>query len=75
MVSSSQTSPDDMCVSMTINGGQTPSTVTVEKKASKRCGCRVFYYKEGINCWKITFAFFPDERMYNVSFIPSNIWD
>ena len=74
MVSSSQTSPDDMCVSMTINGGQTPSTVTVERNASKRCGCQVFYYKEGINYWKITYVFFPDEHMYNVSFIPGNIW-
>ena len=73
MVSSSRISPDDMCVSMTINGGQTPSIVTVKRKASKRCYCQVFYYKERINCWKITFAFFP-EHMYNVSFIPGSIW-
>ena len=69
MISSSLTSPDDMRVSMTINGGQTPRTVIVERKASKRCGCQVFYYREGINWWKITFAFFP-EHLYNVSFIP-----
>ena len=72
MVSSSRISPDDMCVSVTINGGQTPHIV--ERKASKRCSCQVFYYKEGINWWKIIFTFFPNEHTYNVSFIPGNIW-
>ena len=72
MVSSIQTRPDDMHVSMTINGGQTPSTVAVERKASKRCGCQVFYFKEGINCWKIIFTFFL-EHLDNVSFTPGNI--
>ena len=47
-----------MCVSVNINGGQTPHTVTVERKASKRCICQVFYHREGVNCWKITFALF-----------------
>ena len=66
-VSSSQTSPEyDMCVSVTINGGQTPHTVTVERKASRRCVCQVFYHWEGINCWKTTFAFFP-EHLLDVS--------
>ena len=74
MVSSSQISPDNMCVSMIINGGQTPSTVTVERTASKRCYCQVFYCKEGINWWRIIFAFFPNKYMYNVSFIPGYIW-
>ena len=67
IVSSSQTSPEyDMCVSVNINGGQTPHTVTVERKASRRCVCQVFYHWEGINCWKITFAFFP-EHLLDVS--------
>ena len=62
IVSSSQTSPEyDMCVSVNINyGGQTPHIVTVERKASRRCVCQVFYHWKGINCWKITFAFFPE---------------
>ena len=67
IVSSSQTSPEyDMCVSVTINGGQTPHTVTVERKASKRFVCQVFYHWEGINRWKTTFAFFP-EHLLDVS--------
>ena len=57
IVSSSETSPDDLSFSVTLNGGQTPHTVTVERKASKRCVCQVFYHREGINCWKITLAF------------------
>ena len=55
-----------MCVSVNINGGQTPHTVTVERKASRRCVCQVFYLWEGINCWKITFAFF-SEHLLDVS--------
>ena len=66
IVSSSQTSPDDMCVSVTISGGQRPHIVTVESKASRRCVCQVFYHREGVNCWKITFAFF-SEHLLNVS--------
>ena len=66
IVSSSQTSPDDMCVSVNINGGQTPHTITVERKASRRCVCQVFYHWEGINCWKTTLAFF-SENLLNVS--------
>ena len=66
-VSSGQTSPEyDMCVSVTINGGQTPHTVTVERKASRRCVCQVFYHREGLNYWKITFAFF-SEHLLDVS--------
>ena len=69
IVSSSQTSPEyDMCVSVNINGGQTPHTVTVERKASRRCVCQVFYHKEEVNCWKITLAFF-SEHLINVSII------
>ena len=66
IVSSSQTSPkDDMCVSINING-QTPHTVTVERKASRRYVCQVFYHREGVNWWKIIFAFFP-EHLLDVS--------
>ena len=58
IVSSSQTSPEyDMRVSVTINGGKKPHTVTVEKKASWSCVCQVFYQREEINCWKTTLAF------------------
>ena len=68
IVSSSQASPEyDMCVSVNINGGQTPHTVTVERKASKRCVCQVFYQREGINLWKTTLAFCP-EHLLHVSF-------
>ena len=63
IASCSQTSPDDMCISVNINGGQTTHTVTVERKASRRCVCQVFYHWEGINCWKITFAFFPEHLL------------
>ena len=67
IVSSSQTSPEyDMCVSVNINGGQTPHTVTVERKASRRCVCQVFYHRKEVNCWKITFAFFL-KHLLNVS--------
>ena len=67
IVSSSQTSPEyDMCVSVTINGGQTPHTVTVERKASRRCVCQVFYQREGLNCWKTTLVFCP-EHLLDVS--------
>ena len=67
IVSSDDPSPEhDMCVSVNINGGQAPHTVTVERKASRRCVCQVFYHWEGINCWKITFAFFP-EHLLDVS--------
>ena len=55
IVSSGETSPDDLSFSVTLNGGQT--TVTVERKASRRCVCQVFYHREGINCWKTTLAF------------------
>ena len=57
IVSSSQTSPDNLSFSVTLNGGQTPCTVTVERKASRKCVCQVFYNREGINCWKTTLAF------------------
>ena len=68
IVSSSQTSPEyDMCVTVTIDGGKTPHTViTVERKASRRCVCQVFYQREEINCWKTTLAFCP-ERLLDVS--------
>ena len=71
IVSSSQTSPDDLqlCVSVATSEGQTPHIVIVKRKASKRCGCQVFYYREGINWWKITYVFFP-EHFFNVSFMP-----
>ena len=58
-VSSTHTSPDDLCLHMkvTLNGTETQHTISFRKKASKRCVCQVFYHKERINCWKITFAF------------------
>ena len=56
-----------MCVSVTIDGGRTPHTViTVERKASRRCVCQVFYQREEINCWKTTLAFCP-EHLLDVS--------
>ena len=65
VVSSSQTSPEyDMCVSVTVNGRQTSHTVTVERKASRRCVCQVFYHWEGINCWKTTLAFCPEHLLH-----------
>ena len=59
-VSSTHTSPNDLCLPMTVtlNGTETQHTISFRKNASKRCVCQVFYYKEGLNCWKITFAFF-----------------
>ena len=66
IVSSGETSPDDLSFSVTLNGGQTPHTVTVERKASKRCVCQVFYHRVGINYWKTTLAFCP-ERFLQVS--------
>ena len=61
IVSSSQASPEyDMCVSVNINGGQTPHTVTIKRKASRKCICQVFYQREEVNCWKTTFAFCPE---------------
>ena len=64
VVSSSQTSPEyDMCVSVNINGGQTPHTVTVERKASRRCVCQVFYHKERVNWWKVTLAVCPEDQL------------
>ena len=58
-VTSTQTSPNNLCLCMTVtlNGTETPHTISFEKKASKRYVCQVLYHKEGINCWKITFAF------------------
>lgn len=58
-VSSTQTSPNDLCLKMTVtlNGTETPHTITFRKNATKRCVCQVFYHKEGLNCWKIMFAF------------------
>ena len=54
-----------MCarVSVTINGEQTPHTVTVVKKASRRYACQVFYLREGVNWWKIVFAFFSEDLL------------
>ena len=57
IVSSGETSPDDLSFSVTLNGGQTPHTVTVERKANKKCVCQVFYNREGINRWKTALAF------------------
>ena len=67
VVSSTQTSPNDLSFSVNLNGTK-PQTVTVKKKASRRCVCQVFSHREGLNCWKITFAFFPDcEHLLDVS--------
>ena len=67
IVSSSQTSPEyDMCVAVNINGGQKPHTVTVERKASRKYVCQVFYHREGINFWKTKLAFCP-EHLLDVS--------
>ena len=59
IVSSNQTKPYDLQMSftVTVNGGQTPHTVTVVRKASTRCVCQVFYHREEVNCWKTTLAF------------------
>ena len=58
-VSSTQTSPNNLCLNMTVmlNGTETQHSISFRKNANKRCVCQVFYHKEGINCWKITFAF------------------
>ena len=67
IVSSSQTSPEyDMCVSVKIGGEQTTHAVTVERKASRKYVCQVFYQREGINLWKTTLAFCP-EHLLDVS--------
>ena len=66
IVSASETSPKyNMCarVSVTINGEQTPHTVTVVKKASRKYACQVFYHWEGVNWWKMIFAFFPEDLL------------
>ena len=65
IVSSNKIRPYDLCISffVTINGGQTPHTVTVVRKASKKCVCQVFYHKEGLNCWKVRFAFFSEHLL------------
>ena len=66
IVSSSQTSPENMRVSVSIDGGLTLPTVTVERKASRWCVCQVFYHRERVNWWKITLTFF-SEHLLGVS--------
>ena len=63
VVSSSKTTPPDLSLSVIINGQK---SVTVERKASRRCICQVFCCREGLNCWRTTIAFFP-EHLLNVS--------
>ena len=63
IVSSSETSPPDLSLSLIVNGGE---TVTFKRKASKRHVCQIFCCREGLNCWRTTVAFFP-EHMLNVS--------
>ena len=63
VVSSTQTSPDDLSFSVTVNGIKQQ---TVKIKSSKRFVCQVFYYREEVNCWKIRFAFFL-EHLLDVS--------
>ena len=57
IVSSSDPSPDDLCFSVTFNDEQ---IINFDRKASRRCVCQVFYHREGVNWWKITFAFFSE---------------
>ena len=56
---------------VTVNGEQTPHTVTVMRKASNRCVCQVFYHREGLNYWQIKFAFF-SEHLLDVNNIMSD---
>ena len=57
IVSSIETSPDDLCFFVTINNEK---IIRFERKASRRCVCQVFYRKEGVNWWKTTLAFCPE---------------
>ena len=70
IVSSSETSPSDLSLSVIINGGK---AVPFKRKASRRCVCQVFCCRLGLNCWKTTFAFFP-EHFLNVSNTTSDKW-
>ena len=58
IVSSSETGPPDLILSLIVNSGE---TVTFKRKASRRCVCQVFCCREGLNHWRTTFAFFPEQ--------------
>ena len=63
IVSSSETSPPDLSLSLTINGGE---GIPFERKASRRCVCQMFYHKEGLT--RTTIAFFTEqEKLLKVS--------
>ena len=70
IVSSSETSPPDLSLSVIINGGK---AVPFKREASRRCVCQAFCYKEGLNCWSTTIAFFP-EHLLDVSNTTSDKW-
>ena len=60
----SQPSHNDLCLTLSVSvDGTETQTVTVERKASKKCVCQVFYHREGLNYWKTMIAFLPADLL------------
>ena len=51
-------SPPDLNVDAVIEEARMPNIIKLKKKVIK-CVCQVFHHKEGINCWRVAFVFFP----------------
>lgn len=57
IVSTSETSPNNLHLPITITGLVAEHTITVKKNANKMFVCQVFYHRNGTNWWTTTFAF------------------
>ena len=55
---SDDSSPPELNVDAMIEGARKPNVIKLKKKVVK-CVCQVFHHEEGINCWRVVFAFFP----------------
>ena len=51
-------SPPDINVDVQIKRARKPNVIKLKKKVVK-CICQAFHRKEGINCWRVAFVFFP----------------
>ena len=58
-VSSSQPSPHDLYLCVSVTGAKTEHPITSMKKARKKYACQVFYCKEGFNWWNAKIVFCP----------------
>ena len=51
--------PDNSSPDLNVDVQIERANVIQLKKKAVKCVCQVFHRKEGINCWRVVFAFFP----------------